>query len=138
MANDAFLDFIWQEESSKGTNPNIGPDGDYQITEPAYQDAREADDKVKGWTYQEVVSDPAKGRHVADVYFHKVAPKYLKHYGYEDSYPMRIAVWNWGIGNLHKNEGDISVAPPITKRYISRYLKQFEPQETDLINFLGR
>ena len=119
-----FLDFIWEKESSRGKNPNkMATGGDYQVKKIAYEDAKRFDDKVKKWTYEEVISDPVKGRYVADILFNKVYPVYIKTYNLPDTQETKIAMWNWGVGNVKGVEGDLTKAPPITQKYIKDYRK---------------
>jgi hypothetical protein len=120
--DNQFLDFIWQKESSQGKNPNkMATNGDYQIKEIAYEDVKRFDDKVKKWTYEEVINDPAKGRYVADGLFNKVYPVYIKAYKLPDTTETKIAMWNWGVGKVKGVSGDLTKAPEITKKYIRDY-----------------
>lgn len=53
-------------------------------------------------------------------------PQLLKHFKIKDSTLNRIAVYNWGIGNVvkwQKNGGDFSNLPLVTRRYYEKYVR---------------
>lgn len=126
------LDKIWQIESSKGTDPNMGKSeagarGHFQFIESTWNESV----GLMGvdWDWYNDSMDYKKSKQVSDFYFNKRIPQMLNYYKIPDNLETRIGAYSSGIGtlkNLWEEQGEnwIENAPTETKDYITKYRGQ--------------
>jgi hypothetical protein len=133
-ASSIDLDKIWDIESSRGTDPDMGKSskgarGHFQFMEDTWNECVKR--MGKKWDWLNGSMDYKKSAAVADFYFNKRIPQMLNSYKIEDTIKARIAAYSWGIGQLKKLKkkklpGDMDsqieqYAPLETTDYIKKY-----------------
>lgn len=90
------------EIESSGDPNCIGPVGErglLQIRRTTWRDI--CTDLEVDWSY-DLAFDPAHNLIAGAHYWRDMLPRYLRHYGLPDSAYLRLAAYNWGIGNVVK------------------------------------
>ena len=129
-AEEIKLDIIADIESSGNSLAyNNGHVGLYQISQGVLTqynfDTQGGSDDVK---LQDMYI-PKEAVWIADWYFNKKIPEYLKAYKIPDTISSRIITWNWGIGHLRKwfKRGcHWNKLPLETRHYIQKYFKELK------------
>jgi soluble lytic murein transglycosylase-like protein len=114
-----------QIESSGDPNC-VGPVGErglLQIRRATWRDICE--DLDVEWSYDEAF-DPAHNLIAGSYYWRDMLPRYLRHYGLPDSAYLRLAAYNWGIGNVVKTYDRhgrewFEHVPPSVRRHCHRW-----------------
>jgi len=123
------LDKIWQIESSKGTDPNMGRStagarGHFQFLENTWNECVKR--MGKNWDWYNGSMNYEISKQVADYYFNTRIPQMINYYNIPDTVKTRIASYSWGIGNL-KNAWEThgknweEVVPGETRDYFIKY-----------------
>jgi len=125
------LDRIWQIESSRGTDPDMGRSesgarGHFQFMKPTWNEMVKL--MGKDWDWWNDSMDYEKSRQVADFYFNKRIPEMLNAYNITDTIETRIGAYSWGIGYLRKtwekygeNWLNAPPTPTETQDYVVKY-----------------
>lgn len=131
------IDRIWDIESSKGTDPNMGKSiagarGHFQFMESTWNELVKK--MGKDWEWKTGSMDYGKSSQVADFYLNKEIPRLLKHFGHPDALTTRLAAYNWGVGyldrSIRKYKGEwFQHAPIETQDYVKKYSKTNESFE---------
>ena len=121
------LDKIWQIESTKGTNPNMGRSssgarGHFQFMEGTWNELVQK--MGKNWDWFNDSMNYEKSRQVADYYLNKRIPQMLNYYKIPDNIETRLGAYNWGIGNIKREweqHGDkwLDYSPTETQEYVN-------------------
>lgn len=123
------LNKIWEMESSKGTDPNMGKSGagargHFQFMEKTWNDMIQR--MGKDWDWYNDSMDFEKSKAVADFYLNKRIPQMLDYYDITDNVDNRLGAYNWGIGVLLKKWNEFGedwkqYAPEETQGYLTKY-----------------
>ena len=105
-------------------NPKSGASGIMQLLPKTWADATTA--LGKNWPFNPDVFDPQKSIIVGNHYLNSMIPQYLRASKLPDTVELRLAAYNWGIGNLkdaYQRYGNAwyDAAPEETKNYIKKY-----------------
>ncbi len=96
------IDAMVQIESSN--NPKAkskkGARGLAQVMKPTWDECVER--IGLDWVYEEDCDNPAKSMAIGEYYVNTRIPQMIKYYKLPDSDLMRLACYNWGIGNMKK------------------------------------
>jgi len=88
-------------EIESAGDPNcVGPVGErglLQIRKATWRDI--CTDLKVDWSY-DLAFDPAHNIFAGTYYWQVMLPRYLKHFGLPDAPYLRLAAYNWGIGNV--------------------------------------
>jgi soluble lytic murein transglycosylase len=91
-----------------------------QISEVCLQEYNERAGHIFTF-YPEDLFDPKINVMIGEWYINKMVPKYLRHYGIEDTIDNRLICYNFGIGNLLKyRRGEVAL-PRETINYVRKY-----------------
>ena len=122
------LDRLAQAESRNQAHAvsSAGARGPYQIMEHTFVEIARMMGRAGKWHWPRDAEDPGISRMIAHRYINKEIPQMLHAYGLPDIPVMRLACWNWGIGNVHRayhaTGGVLGNMPHETRELIKRYV----------------
>ena len=105
-------------------NKKSGARGLCQIIEPTWGECTRL--MGKDWSWADAF-DGEKNRAVGNFYMNIRIPQMLKYYKIPDTIKIRLACYDWGIGNVKRaydkyNAGFLEFAPQETKDYVKKYI----------------
>jgi len=115
---------IESNNNPRAINRKSGARGLCQIIKPTWEECVRL--MGEDWLWSDAF-DPVKNRKVADFYLNVRIPQMLRFYSIPDTSEIRLACYNWGVGNV-KRAADkhgvdfLVVAPEETKNYIRKYM----------------
>jgi len=107
---------IESSNNPKAENERSGARGLTQIMKSTWEEIVQK--MGEDWSWDEAF-DREKNLAVGTYYMNVEIPRLLKHYGIADTIENRLAAYDWGVGNLQKNEWND--APQETVNYIKKY-----------------
>lgn len=107
----------------QAVNIRTGARGLCQIMRTTWADVCKKTGRKWSWN---MAFDGVKNKYIAEYYINKEIPRLIRHYKLPDSNEMRLACYNYGVGNCKKlykkyGRGWCKHLPKETKNYILRY-----------------